>query len=241
MFDIDVGENAVLKARILVIWMSILVNEYGFTKDELILIARSFPRTIIDKSGVQIYLKSPHCIIRIYSTGRLAILGGIDESQAITHLERVTKKLKHKIFWEPINDSFPADIRVNIPLHMFPLGPIYTFIERSDIKFDSSKVQIDQLVAKISLDRHLQLEKIAKHQSLHMRVAEIRGELHVKLPSFDTIKMEGDDKDLGTVYSKNPTAIIYRSGSLLILGYRSKKSIHLAMKFLWQSLNTNVN
>lgn len=86
------------------LWLSTRLCSRGFSRSELLLIARSLPRSELGGGASQpvvFRLQRPACTALLSPTGMLFIMGGITKEQALWQAFRVAYKIKYRIWWKP--------------------------------------------------------------------------------------------------------------------------------------------
>lgn len=96
------------------LWLSVRVCPCGFSRTDLLLIARSLPKAEVGAGVSQpviFRMQRPACTALLSPTGTLSIMGGITKEQALWQAYRVAYKLKYRIWWKPVTQVHSAVIR----------------------------------------------------------------------------------------------------------------------------------
>uniref|UniRef100_A0A3B0N0P9 Uncharacterized protein n=1 Tax=Theileria annulata TaxID=5874 RepID=A0A3B0N0P9_THEAN len=94
------GDFELLSAEIIVLWASALLTNGNLTHNELLYIARTMNRSEYSKKSVKIAFTNPLCFCRIYSNGRILIMGSITEKQAYKRLAKTVRQIKYRTKWK---------------------------------------------------------------------------------------------------------------------------------------------
>lgn len=85
------------------LWLSVRLCPRGFSRSELLLIARSLPRSELGgglSQPVVFRLQRPACTALLSPTGVLFVMGGITKEQALWQAFRIAYKVKYRVWWK---------------------------------------------------------------------------------------------------------------------------------------------
>ncbi|KAK1939646.1 hypothetical protein X943_001908 [Babesia divergens] len=231
-------DYSVISAEASVLWASTLVSNHGFQRHELLHIARGFARSEFSGFAVQVIITSPFSLCRIYSNGRLFIMGNLTESQARKQLKRVVHKLRYRTRWKVLTQ--PSQVP-----HGNGLRWCY-IIDRNivPVKTALHNFKVDQMCYKVVFDRPFDLQSLLKkgrqanynitmisNTCLRLHVdlpqplgdTEPRHELVTTTPVWDAgleleRELEAELSQIDSSPARFATCIIYNSGKVAILG-----------------------
>lgn len=104
------------------LWLSVRLCSRGFTRSELLLIARSLPKSELGVGASQpvvFRMQRPACTAVLSPTGSLSIMGGITKEQALWQAYRVAYKLKYRVWWKPVEQvwcDFSSCLRMQLKI-----------------------------------------------------------------------------------------------------------------------------
>lgn len=224
-------------AEVCVLWASTVVNKRGFQRNELLHIARGFARSEFSGSSVQVIVVRPFCLCRIYSNGRIVIMGNLTESQARKQLQRVIYKIRHRIKWK-VSTGFEEVKHGN--------GLTWNYVDDPNIvpvKIAMNDFQVDQLYYKLAFNKSFDLPELLKkglkYKYSIVVISPTCLRLHVDLPQdveedehpvMDNTasvwevglelenELEAELVRIGRNNKHAATCIIYNSGKVAILG-----------------------
>ncbi|ORM40599.1 uncharacterized protein BXIN_2065 [Babesia sp. Xinjiang] len=237
----------VVSSEVCVIWASTVVSKRGFQQDELLHIARSFARSEYSRLAVQIVLLSPFSLCRIYSNGRVIVMGNLTELQAREQLKRVLCKLRYRTKWKVMTQ--PGEVSHGNGLQ-------WCYLVNKDVlpvKAAVQEIKIDQIYCKVVFDVPLDLRLLhqkgidTKHHITKISGSCLRLQIDLPQPQGESLPKEELDPapvwDAGvelereleleltriaTRKNRFATCIIYKSGKLAILGCCSREEIRFA-------------
>ncbi|EDO07121.1 uncharacterized protein BBOV_IV007670 [Babesia bovis T2Bo] len=244
----------ITKSTLCVVWASVVISRQGLQNDDLLHIARSFARSEYMGLCVQFVIVSPFSLCRIYSNGRLVIMGTLTESQAKEQLKRVVYKLRYRTKWKVI-------MHPNQESH--GNGLEWTYITNHNVlpvNEIAKNITIDQLYCKVVFDGPINLRLLlhngrkAKHHITSLSNICVRLQIDLPNPPTDPdtmptaenpvwdagIELERElEVELARITQEKTrcaTCIIYKSGKLAILGCNNREEIKYAFNILAELL-----
>nr|PVC49690.1 hypothetical protein MACL_00002809 [Theileria orientalis] len=97
---IAAGNLEIVSSDISVLWASAFLTNWHLSDNELVHIARSMSRSEYSKASVKVTFLNPFCVCRIYSNGRVLIMGTLTEKQAYKRLAKTVRKIKYRTKWK---------------------------------------------------------------------------------------------------------------------------------------------
>ncbi|CDI76937.1 hypothetical protein, conserved [Eimeria praecox] len=238
------------------LWLSVRLCSRGFSRSELLLIARSLPKSELGvglSQPVVFRMQRPSCTAVLAPTGTLSIMGGITKEQALWQAYRVAYKLKYRVWWKPVEQKEGESDAATVE---------YTC--NHDIEFNPEAASILQLVCRVDLGGSFRpdIHAVLEHPQLRTVAIDTRDGVAVRIPhtqdaSASDVSPSGpgeaaydfggemfavdteDGRDLRgrrTTKAKGPTCLIFRTGKILVLGCRSPEEINAAIDFVWPAL-----
>ncbi|KAL8433571.1 hypothetical protein ACSSS7_003790 [Eimeria intestinalis] len=237
------------------LWLSVRICPRGFSRSELLLVARSIPKSEISGSSSQpvvFRLQHPACTALLSPTGMLFVMGGITKEQALWQAFRVAYKLKYRVWWQPVHqeESMPSGYQRKAE-----------YVCKDEVEFSPDSSSVLQLVCRVDLGGSFRpdVDAILEHPRLRgsctdtkdgvaVRIPHIQGaqtsstnaaetdeDLTGELFAFDPDEM-GGSRGRRATRAKGPTCLIFRTGKVLVLGCRSPDEINAAIDFVWPAL-----
>ncbi|UKJ89022.2 hypothetical protein MACJ_002268 [Theileria orientalis] len=99
----------IVSSDISVLWASAFLTNWHLSDNDLLHIARSMSRSEYSKASVKVTFLNPFCVCRIYSNGRVLIMGTLTEKQAYKRLAKTVRKIKYRTKWKvqiPSSNSY---------------------------------------------------------------------------------------------------------------------------------------
>ncbi|KAL8270213.1 hypothetical protein Esti_005888 [Eimeria stiedai] len=228
---------------------------HGFSRSELLLIARSFPKSEISGSPSQpvvFRLQHPACTALLSPTGMLFVMGGITKEQALWQAFRVAYKLKYRVWWKPIRQEGPVTPEYQRKAE---------YVCKDEVEFSPDSSSVLQLVCRVDLGGSFRpdVNAILEHPQLRGFSTDTKDGVAVRIPNIQeaqtgsTNAAETDEELAGELFAfdpdgmggsrgrrasraKGPTCLIFRTGKVLVLGCRSPDEINAAIDFVWPAL-----
>lgn len=243
------------------LWLSVKICSRGLTRKELLLIARSFPRSELGcgpSQSVVLRLKRPACTALISPTGCLSVMGGVTKEQALWQAFRVAYKLKYRLLWRYVDDEALGSPGTRLSGGCRKAAT--EFVCHSDIDFDPKASSVLQLVCRLDLGGSFRpdVSAILDHPQLRTFTIDTKDGVAVRIPNMQEAQScasladseydgENDlfafDAETGSpargrraARAKGPTCLIFKTGKILVLGCRSPEEINAAVDFVWPAL-----
>lgn len=235
------------------LWLSVRLCARGFSRSELLLIARSLPKSELGPGSSQpvvFRMQRPACTALLSPTGTLSIMGGITKEQALWQAYRVAYKLKYRVWWKPVlQREGESD------------AAIVEYLCNPKVEFNPEAASVLQLVCRVDLGGSFRpdLHAVLEHPQLRTAAIDTRDGVAVRIPQIQenqetSNNFSGDAPDeFGDLFAvdaeeasalrgrrnqkaKGPTCLIFRTGKILVLGCRSPEEINAAIDFVWPAL-----
>ncbi|CDJ30884.1 uncharacterized protein EMH_0062090 [Eimeria mitis] len=152
------------------LWLSVRLCSRGFSRSDLLLIARSLPKSEIgvgQSQPVVFRLQKPACTALLAPTGTLSIMGGITKEQAIWQAYRVAYKLKYR------REDEGQQATVEYLCH-------------PDIEFKPEAASVLQLVCRVDLGGSFRpdLPAVLQHPQMRTVAIDTRDGVAVRIPQI---------------------------------------------------------
>ncbi|XP_026189617.1 uncharacterized protein LOC34617974 [Cyclospora cayetanensis] len=242
------------------LWLSVKICPRGFSRPELLLIARSLPRSELGacpSQPVVFRMQRPACTALLSPTGILFIMGGITKEQALWQAFRVAYKVKYRIWWKPTKHTeclqgSEHELQAK-------------YLCRQEVEFNPHSATVLQLVCRVDLGGSYRpnVRAILDHPQLRALAIDTRDGVAVRIPNVQgysasqkssgngndaaedlagelfAFDAEGEGRELRgrrAARAKGPTCLIFRTGKILVLGCKSPEEINAAIDFVWPAL-----
>ncbi|CDR97550.1 hypothetical protein, conserved [Babesia bigemina] len=246
--------HTVTTAEVCVLWASTIVSKRGFQSDELLHIARNFARSEFSHFAVQVVIPSPFCMCRIYSNGRVVIMGNLTEGQVEKELSRVVYKLRYRTKWKV------STLRDRIT---HGNGLQWCYVVNNNVlpvKTVLQSVKVDQLYCRVAFDGPIDLRLLlqrglsAKQNITSISNACVRLQIDLPEPPENSTgpaesdpttsvwdaglelerELEAELAHLRRQDKRFATCVVYHSGKVAILGCCN----HDEVRFTFDALAT---
>ncbi|CDJ41095.1 Chromosome I, complete genome, related [Eimeria tenella] len=242
------------------LWLSVRVCPCGFSRSDLLLIARSLPKAEVGagiSQPVIFRMQRPACTALLSPTGTLSIMGGITKEQALWQAYRVAYKLKYRIWWKPVTQGHGGGNCEDQPIVEYVCNP--------EIEFSPEASSVLQLVCRVDLGGSFRpdIPTVLDHPQIRTVAIDTRDGVAVRIPHIQAstaaqchsagsaVGLDGfggdmlsiDAEDVGREFrgrraarAKGPTCLIFRTGKILVLGCKSPEEINAAIDFVWPAV-----
>ncbi|CDJ52374.1 Chromosome I, complete genome, related [Eimeria brunetti] len=158
------------------LWLSVRICSRGFSRSQLLLIARSLPKSELGVGASQpvvFRMQRPACTALLAPTGTLLIMGGITKEQAIWQAYRVAYKLKYRVWWKPVEGE-----------HLEGDQPTVEYLCNPAIEFKPETASVLQLVCRVDLGGSFRpdLAAVLGHPQMRTAAIDTRDGVAVRVP-----------------------------------------------------------
>ncbi|KAL8434520.1 hypothetical protein Efla_000036 [Eimeria flavescens] len=254
--EVQTGEHAETASGNYINVDHVKICPRGFSRSELLLIARSIPRSELGGTASQpvvFRLQRPACTAMLAPTGVLSVMGGVTKEQALWQAFRVAYKLKYRVWWRSLHQRDSAAQGNQMKAE---------YVCKSEVEFSPEASSVLQLVCRVDLGGSFKpdVNAVLEHPQLRGVSIDTKDGVAVRIPQLQEAHMnasnsaETGDEDLtGDLFAfesdglgggrgrrptraKGPTCLIFRTGKVLVLGCRSPEEINAALDFVWPAL-----